>query len=706
MRKSSGIYGIGLFILIMIHALRLSASAASGPNSADAYKTLSATTTANASSFYVYLDQDSGFNHGFPSGFFASPPANLSTIHVDTGCVDDLQASNGCSTSSAILDQKLGTVFRVSFDPQSLGNFAGVNIEEPQNYGSLLGAKQPTGIAYDLTGATEVVFDVRSPDAAGFQFGVGGCTAPFMKLGHNWRQITLPLRSLKQPFGGTSTCPPDIEQIHILFSVGTDGVHAPNGATVLLNDIQFLPVPKNRASAIGFPLANQTFGVVPLEIAAAGLFPFPPDQVLRNLTTTYESSIALLALIARGDKQDLADATSIANGMDYALHNENAGDPIPAAPDTSTGLHNGYENGDLPLFNNQSPPEMGQAGNSRLAGFTATQQCPTTGFCLVLDGATGGNNAFAILALLAAFEQSHADSYLNDAREIGNWFVQNLTDTTGTGYGGYYFGYPDMGVPRPKPLMVNKSIENNADIFAAFTALAAVETQLGNTAAAGSWTIDANVAGDFVMQMYDSINGRFNVGTVPTGTMPGLGVCPTGSQQGNEVIDTCDFLDAQTFVTLAMAGAPRYRNQIDWRMPIQYALSNFKQTVTAAGRTYTGFDIVPSPIATTPNGIAWEFTGQMVVAMNYVDQLYAQKGFATSAKAYLAQIGDAQKFAPFKDGDGLVAATLQNGDQLAPLDQCLDTPFQCIAERVGLAATVWSIFADENINPFLAAAPK
>jgi len=113
-----------------------------------------------------------------------------------------------------------------------------------------------------------------------------------------------------------------------------------------------------------------------------------------------------------------------------------------------------------------------------------------------------------------------------------------------------------------------------------------------------------------------------------------------------------------------------------------------------------------SPIATTPNGIAWEFTGQMVVAMNYVDQLYAQKGFAPSAKAYLAQIGDAQKSAPFKDGDGLVAATLQNGDQLAPLDQCLDTPFQCIAERVGLAATVWSIFADENINPFLAAAPK
>ena len=53
---------------------------------------------------------------------------------------------------------------------------------------------------------------------------------------------------------------------------------------------------------------------------------------------------------------------------------------------------------------------MGRAGDSRLAGFTATQQCPRTGVCLVLDGATGGNNAFAILALLAAYKESKKTS--------------------------------------------------------------------------------------------------------------------------------------------------------------------------------------------------------------------------------------------------------------------------------------------------------
>jgi len=146
----------------------------------------------------------------------------------------------------------------------------------------------------------------------------------------------------------------------------------------------------------------------------------------------------------------------------------------------------------------------------------------------VLDGATGGNNAFAILALVAAYEEFGNVRYLDDARTIGHWVVGNLTDTSGTGYGGYFLGYPDLGVPPPKPLQTGKSVESNADIFAAFTALAGVKSQLGNSSAAATWTLAANVAGDFVMQMFDSTNGRFNVGTVPMGTTPAPGVCPNG----------------------------------------------------------------------------------------------------------------------------------------------------------------------------------
>src|SRR5271157_1131277 len=672
-----------LLFLVLILGLIVgqdSATAQTTTISTPAYQLISQRVVANQTSFYVYFDQDSGFNHAFPSGFFASP-GNLGSIHIDTGCIDDPTTANGCSTNPNVLDRVHGTVMRVSFDPQTPGNFAGVNIEEPENWGVL-----QTGAGYDLRGANNVILDVRSPDGAGVQFGVGGCNTSFMTLPSTWTTLTIALDSLN--------CTPNLSDVHILFAIATNDLHAPSGATALLDNIRFDPVPTSHQSALGFPLGSQTFGVLPQQSA-----PIPSDQVLRNLTTIYESSLTELVLLARGTTQDLVNARLIADTFDYALNHDNHGDPLPSAPNGSVGLHNGYENGDIALFNDQQPPKEGKAGDIQLAGFTATVLCAPSGFCLVLDGATGGNNAFAILALVACFEQFGDVRYLNDAVTIGNWIVGNLTDASGTGYGGYFVGYPDMGVPPPKPLQTGKSVENNADIFAAFTALATVESELGNPSAAANWTVAANVAGDFVMQMFDSTKGSFNAGTVPVGTASGLGICPNGPQNGNDIVNTCQFLDANTFTTLAMAGAPRYASQIDWRKPIQFVLANFAQTVTAAGQTYQGFDIVQNPDS-GPNGIAWEFTGQTIEAMRYVDSVYSDTGFESPAGGYLAQVAQAQISAPFGDTQGLVASTLAGGDTLPPIQQCLDTPYQCIAERVGLAATAWAIISEQELNVF------
>jgi hypothetical protein len=669
-------------LLIALVPIPVGSQSQAGPISSPAYQLIGGRVVANQTSFYVYVDQDSGFNHGFPSGFFANNLVNLGTIHIDTGCIDDLSATNGCSTDPNALDRLRGTVTRISFDGQSTGNFAGVNIEEPENWGVL-----QTGKGYDLRGASNVVFDVRSPNGAMVQFGVGGCNAAYTKpISSNWTTTTIALNSL--------SCAPDLSNVHKLFAIATNDAHAPNGATVLVDNVRFDPIPTSQQSTLGFPLGNQTFGVPPEQN-----LPFPSDQVLRNLTTTYESALTELALLARGAPQDLTNARLVADTLDYALHHDSHGDPLPIAPDGSAALHNGYENGDIALFNNQQSPKQGQAGDIRLAGFTATTLCAPSDYCLVLDGASGGNNAFAILTLVAAWEQFGDVRYLNDAVTISNWIVGNLTDTTGTGYGGYFVGYPDLGVPPPKPLQTGKSIENNADIFAAFTGLAKVESQLGNSSVAAKWTAAANVAGDFVMNMFDSTNGRFNVGTVPAGTTPTPGICPTGPQRGTDVINVCDFLDSNTFTTLALAGSPRYQNQIDWRQPVQYVLNNFAQTVTVGGTSFQGFDIVSTPVS-GPNGIAWEFTGQAVEVMRYVDQLYSDTRFESSATLYLSQIAQAQISAPFGDGLGLVASTLQDGDTLPPIQQCLQTPYQCIAERVGLAASVWAILAEQKLNVF------
>jgi hypothetical protein len=671
--------------------------------------------TANKNGFYVYKDADSGFNHGFPSGWFANPISNLNTISLDAGCVDDpADTTTGCypSANTSVLDTVRGTVLRFSFAAQASGDWAGVNIEEPENWGVL-----QTGSGYDLRGAQNVVFDARSPDMGTVQFGVGECvTQEYQQIPQNWETVAIPLSSLVPPPGSTASCPPALESVHVLFTVVTDSQYAPNGATVLLDNIQFTPPPARatqtqEGETLSLPFSNQAFGVV-----AQPSPPFPPDQVNRNFAAIYEAALTIQSLINQGDP---ADAQKVADALDYALYHDNQGDYLgvtvgalsgcfSGAVATQFGLHDAYETGDIALLNAQGTgPGTAQAGDSRLAGFT----CGTE-FCIAQDTATGGNNAWAILALLAEYKASGNVKYLNDAIAIGNWIVSSLADNTGTGFGGYYVGYSNTGEAPPKTLNAGKSTENNADIFAAFTALAKYDANN-----ADAWTAAANVAGDFVMQMFDTTSGGFNTGTVPVNTTPGPGTCPTGTQKGQDIVNTnsspdCDFLDSDTFTTLAMAGAPRYSNYqlpggviMDWTRPVQYALNTFaQQSITVGSQQFTGFDIVPNPLpaadGTVTNGDAWEFTGQVVETMRYVDQLYNQTSFESQAAFYLGQIKLAQTSSPYGDGQGVVASTLQNGNTIPPVDQCLNTPFgNCPPERVGLAATTWMILAEQRFNP-------
>jgi hypothetical protein len=667
----------------------ISAQALGGPSVSSAYQELHQRVVANASNFYVYLDQDSGLNHGYPSGWFGTYTA----ITIDTGCIDNpADTVTGCypSSNTTALDRPRGTVFRVTFAPLSATQFAGLNIEEPLNWGA---NGQPASNGYDLTGATAVSLDVRSPGGVSVQFGVNSCMTNFIQLPASTTYTTLTLTLDTNSL----SCTPDLTGVHLLFTIVTNGSEAGAGGTVLIDNIRFTPVPPRTAQGsetLSLPLGTQTFGVVPQTQT-----PFPPDQANRNIASIYEAALSVLGFLARGTPQDLADAQSIVNALDYALHNDNQGDPLPVAPGGFAALHNAYSSGDIALLNGQSTGAS--AGNVRLSGFTCGSTSPT-GFCLVLDGATGGNNAFAVLALVAAYRQFGNVTYLNDALEIANWIVGNLTDITGTGYGGYFVGYPDQG-QIPKVLIKGKSIENNADIFAAFTALAAIENQLGNAQQAAQWTAAAKVAGDFVVQMFDSTSGHFFTGTVAVGSPPdpSAGNCQTPyMSKGNDVINTCDFLDSNTFTTLAMAGSAAYQSSIDWTRPISYVTNVYPQTISANGLTFQGVDIIPPP----PAGIAWEFTGQLVETCQYVATLLATSTCGTLAQTDLSQIGQAQISAPFADGMGLVAATV-NGENappnnLPPLDECLTTPFQCIPERVGLAATVWAILASQKLNVF------
>ncbi len=302
------------------------------------------------------------------------------------------------------------------------------------------------------------------------------------------------------------------------------------------------------------------------------------------------------------------------------------------------------------------------------------------------------------MALVAAYKAFEDIRYLESAREIAKWIAGTLSDNSWTGYGGYYQGFPDGGVS-PKPLLRGKSTENNASIFAAFNSLAAILDQLGHHVEAWQWRHRADAAGEFVMAMYDPSKGCFNAGTVLDGTPFGPGIDPRGFQRGDDVINVFPFLDANTIPILALTAHPSYRNRIDWHKPVQYILNKFRQSTKVNDQIFQGFNIVEHPTA-GPNGIAWEFTAQAVLAMRSVNGLYHESRFEKDSDFFNKQIHQAQRFAPFGDGLGVAGSTLHNGDRLPPSEHCLRTPFRCIPQRVELAATVWSIFADQNYNIF------
>jgi hypothetical protein len=691
--------GLSLYIVLAISGeARRQGPAVCGTISDCAYQLLNQRAAANRNNFYIYKDADSAFNHGFPSGLFGT--IDLSNVGLDSGCVDDPASPTGCSADPARFDTTRGTVFRFNYPALSGSDFVGLNWQDPEDFNG-----QPTfGAGYDLTPATSVQFEARSPNGAKVHFGVGGCVTNFYQLGPAWSTITISTADLIPPPGpSNATCPPDLTNTHLLFTVATNAAMSPSGGTVLLDNIQFLPVPVRQGTdpkTLSLPLGNLTFGSVLQNDVT-------PDQANRNLAPIYEAAATILSLLKRGRPEDVTNALSVADALSYALHHDNHGIPLPAAPDGSVGLRSAYQGGDIALLNGQSSATGAQAGDVRLAGFSVkdSQLCGPNKFCLVLDGATGGNNAWAMLALLAAYLQSGNNKYLTDAEIIGKWIVGTLRDTTTPdtnppGYGGYFVGFADGG---NYFLIKGKSTENNGDIFVAFSLVAQIEGARGNTTTAAQWQNWANWAGDFVMRMFDPDNGRFYAGTVsaepPSPPNPVRGNCQIPfMQKGNDIVNTCDFLDSNTFTALPMAASPQYRDQIDWRRPMQYVLDHFAQTVTAGGRTYSGYNIVSNP-SSGPNGVAWEFTGQAVVTARFIDSLYNQSIFANAADFTLNQIRQAQISAPFGDGLGLPASTLQDGDTLPPLKQCLDTPFQCIPERVGLAATNWAIYADLAFNP-------
>lgn len=673
-------------------------------NAASATRFVSSQVLANKDAFYLFDSHDSAYSNYFFSGRFQG--AGLPTIDSRTDCIFDAAAPGGCGAEGS--SSPGGSAIRMVF-PRLQGvaegdiDYIGIYFESPK-----LASNFSNG--FDVRGSSAIEFEARtlsSPMLAHIEAGEPRFYAQHFVIESTWKRYQLPI-----PPG----CCKNL-RIPLIFSA--NGTIAPNGGTVFLRSIKLDTPPAEHVTAPALPLSFVTLAI-PVETVGPrpARVPIPIDQVLRNVAVTADAGTALI-LLAK-DPGQRESARFLADSLIYAIRHDNEGLPIPAGPGT-TVARNAYMGGRLALADNQ-PRQVGaqtaaKAGNVRLPGFSLGSESRTCGedsFCLVLNGASAEANALTILGLLAAssqFENTQPISqrtYLNGAREIGAWIIEHLADTSGpngaSNFGGYFHGYPDLGLP-PQAVLRGKSTAENALLYAAFRALQKAASPLDDDEVK-KWTRAADGAAQFIVNMFDNTTGSFYSGTVKhadAGLASGPGVILDGPVRGDDLVNIYDFSDSQALPVLAfLPGAPAGLpadapgRALDW---MSRQIKQISANLGGSSVVLQGLSQAERPIE-GPDGITWQATAQALLALR-LEGARTEKPARTGLIDELSRgFAAVQRNAPFGDGASVPAATLQGVlDQIRVSDQCMTIPYQCVPARPGLGATVWSIFSKTGNNP-------
>lgn len=624
--------------------------------------------------FAVYEDLDSGYNHGTFSGVFGSPSAR-DKILIDPGCIPLGNPPTGCSLDANATNRERGTVLRVEFQPLVADEFVGVSAVEPA--GLFL---NESGAPYDLRGIERLTFDAMSPTANNglrVQFGFGGSTAPFRSLTTQWSRITINLSD--------QTAIVNPERTSILFTIVTNAANARQGGIVLLDNIRFEPVPATQMVTLGFPPGFKTYGVVPVRSDLPGPIPVPPDQLFRNHASIEAMAWAAAVLLELGEAYQ-PSAKLLLDSFVYAAANRNQAVSPPAISDGTAGLLSCLSSGDIALKNNLGGA---RAGNIRPCGVTVG-----TGYRVVLDDATGGQNAAVILALLRGYATLKEDRYLQTAFSLATWIQEYLADRSTEGYGGFFYGYQFNSQMERRELLRSKTTIDNALIFSALAAIADAATSARRDDAE-VWRGRAANAAQFVKAMYRP-DGRFYSGTVPEGQPhdPDKGIRPDGAQRGADVINSYDLIAHYTIVPLALAAAPNFRSEFD--IPgMTKALLTKATTLSIGSSQLSGFFSVEDNF--TGAGIDWISTGAAALALQLAA---AESGteISSAAQKFLEQYG---AIAQTVNTESLIpAASILNESARPPSSHCLVGPFGCQPTRPSIGATMLAIAAAKKINLF------
>lgn len=373
---------------------------------------------------------------------------------------------------------------------------------------------------------------------------------------------------------------------------------------------------------------------------------YQDDSGLNDIAFTYDNALAIIALLASGDKPR---ARAIGNALLYAMEHDADFDDY----------------------------RLRQAYHANT--FVNDDGTVHFGWEFGLTGTAVGDMSWAGIALAQLTRATKRAEYLEGAVRIGEWIQRNTHSTTGLR--GYTFG-------ETPGLQEHKSTEHNIDVYAFFTLLARLTGR-------SVWTRRAAHAWDFVERVWNAADGFFWTGSDDGATInKAAGQLP---------------LDVQTWSFLATRGA-RPAKALDWArtnlastdtpLRANSALtgnSSLSGVVFASGSLLTdptknigGQDWNPKPDVAA----VWlEGTAQLALALAVRDAKADRDRHETlmgQLASAQATLGQGQKFGGKANPGGLVAAS-------SPLDTGFGFGY---FPNLHVGATSWYLMAVLEVNPY------
>ncbi|MGB4848704.1 MAG: hypothetical protein WBP41_12340, partial [Saprospiraceae bacterium] len=267
-------------------------------------------------------------------------------------------------------------------------------------------------------------------------------------------------------------------------------------------------------------------------------------------------------------------------------------------------------------------------------------------------GTATGNVAWAALSLISLYEANQKVKYLDAAERLANWVITNTWVTQG--FSGGFENWDENQLR-----LLYTATEHCIDLTAVFL-------RLYNLTQKTSYKEAADHANEFVLSMWDPINGKFFTGTNDDGAI------------NKDVIPT----DLQVWYLLANND----RNS-DFTRSYHWAKDScFVSNHTHPGdpHNYIGFDFSLDTTLTL-DGVGYEFTGQMATCACWL-------GDSIFYRELIEELDYIQLNGPRNNEKGIIAACHDS----------LSTGFRWQYHNILHAggATLWYLFAKERINPY------